>query len=256
VRLAQAEYDRSNKASDAPQAIALEQATLDLQMAEAAYDRVVNGPRSADLAPLRANIESAQAQVALAQAQVDQATSLVAQAEAAAAQARAGQETARAQTAQAQAQVDRLKAGPTAEEIAVAEAAVGQAREAMATAQAMQDRALLKAPFDGTAGLIYVREGEQVIPGQAVMALGDLTTLRVETTDLDEVDVARVASGQQVDLTFDALPEKVLAAHVVQVAPMSTPGQTATTYKVIIEFDETDPRLRWGMTAFADIFVK
>jgi hypothetical protein len=36
---------------------------------------------------------------------------------------------------------------------------------------------------------------------------------------------------------------------------MSTPGQAATSYAVIIEFEETHPALRWGMTAFADISV-
>jgi multidrug resistance efflux pump len=88
------------------------------------------------------------------------------------------------------------------------------------------------------------------------LVLGDLTTLQVETTDLDEIDVARVQPGQRADLTFDALPEKVLAGRVVRIAPMSTPGQGATTYKVVVEFEETDPALRWGMTAFVDIAVE
>jgi hypothetical protein len=37
---------------------------------------------------------------------------------------------------------------------------------------------------------------------------------------------------------------------------MSTPGQTSTTYKVVILFEEADPALLWGMTAFADIEVE
>ena len=57
------------------------------------------------------------------------------------------------------------------------------------------------------------------------------------TTDLDEVDIARVQTGQQVDLTFDALPDKVLRGRVARVAPMSTRGQTATTYTVLVEFE-------------------
>jgi len=120
----------------------------------------------------------------------------------------------------------------------------------------MLGETVLTAPFDGTVGLIHIRQGEEVMPGQPVLVMGDLTTLRVETTDLDEIDVARVEPGQRADLTFDALPEKVLSGQVVSVAPMATPGQSATTYRVIIEFDETDPALRWGMTAFVDIWVK
>jgi hypothetical protein len=37
---------------------------------------------------------------------------------------------------------------------------------------------------------------------------------------------------------------------------MSTPGQAATSYTVIIEFDEVEPVLRWGMTAFVAIQVE
>jgi multidrug efflux pump subunit AcrA (membrane-fusion protein) len=256
VRLAQAEYDRTNKSSDTPEALVLEQATLDLKMAEADYDRLLAGARTSDLAPLRAGIEAAQSQVTLAEAQAAQAKSQVTQAEAALAQASAGLEAAQAQTAQAQAALDRLRAGATAEQVAVAEAAVAQSQEALLTTQAMLDQATLTAPFDGTTGLIYFREGEEVTPGEVVMALGDLSTLRVETTDLDEIDVARVEPGQRVDLTFDALPNKVLVGRVDRVAPMSTPGQTSTTYKVVILFEEADPALLWGMTAFADIEVE
>jgi HlyD family secretion protein len=256
VRLAQAEYDRIGGASNTPQALALEQATLDQEMARAEYERLVSGPRPSDLAPLRADVEVARSQVALAQAQVAQAQSQVAQARAAVAQAQAGVRAVEAQVAQAQATLDRLRAGPTPEEIAVAQAAVTRARESLATARAMLAQTTLVAPFDGTVSLIQVRQGEEVMPGQQVLMLGDLATIQVETTDLDEIDVARIRPGHQVDLTFDALPEKVLVGHVARIAPMAVPGQTATTYKVVVELEETDPALRWGMTAFVDISVR
>jgi len=120
----------------------------------------------------------------------------------------------------------------------------------------MRDQATLSAPFDGTVALIQVRAGEQVLPGTPVLMLGDLRALQVETTDLDEVDVARVQSGQRVALTFDALPDKVLAGRIVRIAPMAVRGQGATTYTAVIAFDEIDPALRWGMTAFVDIEVE
>jgi multidrug resistance efflux pump len=225
-------------------------------MAQADYDRVASGPRSSDLAPARAGIESARAQVLLAQAQVIQAESAVGLAEVAVEQARASKQAAEAQVAQAQAQLERAQAGSTAEDIAVAEAAVEQTRQALVSAEARLEQARLTAPFEGTVGMVYVREGEEALPSQDVLVLGDLGTLRVETTDLDEYDVARVQSGQRADLTFDALPDKVLEGRVVRIAPMATPGQSATTYRVIIEFEEVDPALRWGMTAFVDIVVE
>jgi HlyD family secretion protein len=101
-----------------------------------------------------------------------------------------------------------------------------------------------------------VREGEMLVPGQPVLTVGDLTGLRVETTDLSEVDVARVTVGQPVNVTFDAVKGKTFTGQVARIAPMSSQGQGGVNYTVIVELDQLDPALRWGMTAFTDIEVK
>ncbi len=162
---------------------------------------------------------------------------------------------AKAQMEQAKAQLDLLKAGASREQIAVAEAGVKQTQVALDTAKAQLAKMQLIAPFDGTVGTVYVREGELASPGQGIVMLGDLGSLRVETTDLSEADVARVREGQPVRLTFDALPGKTLNGKVVRIAPMSTPGQSAVNYVVTVSLDELDPALRWGMTAFVDVQV-
>jgi len=156
----------------------------------------------------------------------------------------------------AQAQLDLLRAGATSEEIAAAEASVRQNEAALAAAQVALERTEIRAPFDTTVGLIQVREGEYVAPEQSLLTVGDLSTLRVETTDLDEIDVARVAVGQKVDVTFDALPERVFTGHVTRISPMAGPGGGGVNYTVIIELDEVDSRILWGMTAFVDIDVQ
>ena len=149
-----------------------------------------------------------------------------------------------------------MKAGPTTEQIAVAEANAAQMRAAAELAQAALDKTRLVAPFGGTVGGVYARAGEMFSAGQAVLSLGDLTVLRVETTDLSEVDVARVTVGQPVNVTFDGLPGKTLQGRVTRIAPMSSSGQGGVNYTVIVELDQLDPALKWGMTAFADIQVK
>jgi multidrug efflux pump subunit AcrA (membrane-fusion protein) len=170
--------------------------------------------------------------------------------------ARANLAAAEAGKARAQAQLDLLKAGATQEQIAVAEASVAQAQVAVDLAQAALDKLQLKAPFAGTVGNVYARVGEMLTPGQTVLALGDLTGMRVETTDLSEVDVARVTVGQPVNVTFDAIKGKTLTGKVTRIAPMSSQGQGGVNYSVIVELDQLDPALRWGMTAFTDIQVK
>jgi multidrug resistance efflux pump len=163
---------------------------------------------------------------------------------------------AKAQLEQAKAQLDLLKAGATAEQIAVAEAGVKQAQVAVDTAQAQLDKLQLIAPFDGTIGTVTVRSGELAQPGQPIVTLGDLGSLRVETTDLSETDIARVHEGQPARVTFDALPGKTIGGKVTRLAPMSTPGQSAVNYIVTVALDEIDPALRWGMTAFVDVQIE
>ena len=150
------------------------------------------------------------------------------------ARAAANINAAKAQMEQAKAQLDLLKAGATAEQIAVAEAGVKQAQVAVDTAKAQLDKLQLIAPFDGTIGTVYVRSGEVAQPGQSIVTLGDLGSLRVETTDLSETDVARVKEGQPVKVTFDALPGKTISGKVTRIAPMSTPGQSAVNYIVTV----------------------
>jgi HlyD family secretion protein len=170
--------------------------------------------------------------------------------------ARAAVDAAQAQRDAAQARLDQTMAGATQEQLAVAEANVAQAQAAADLAQANLDKLQLIAPFSGTVGNVYAHEGELLAAGQTALALGDLSSLRVETTDLSEVDIARVAVGQPVNVTFDALKGQTLQGRVTRIAPMSSASQGGVNYTVIVELDQFDPALRWGMTAFTDIQIK
>ena len=162
---------------------------------------------------------------------------------------------AEAQRNVAAAQLAQLQAGPAEQEIRLAETDVAQAQLALEEAQLALERSERRAPFDGTVGMVQVREGEQIRQGDPLLALGDLSTLRVETTDLDEIDVARVEVGQSVDVTFDAFPDRVFTGRITRIDPMAALGGGGVTYTTIIALDELAPEIRWGMTAFVDIDV-
>ncbi len=160
------------------------------------------------------------------------------------------------------AQLELLKSGVLSEDVALAEAAVAQAKVALKAAkialeagQVALARTEIVAPFAGTITRVDVRRGEFVAPGQPLITLGDLSTLRIETTDLDEIDVARIAVGQAATLTFDALSDLTLAGHITRIASMAEPGAGGVNYTVIIDPGELPPQIRWGMTVFIDIDV-
>ncbi len=154
-----------------------------------------------------------------------------------------------------QAQLDALKVGASAEEIAAAEAEIQQAEVALAKAEVALERTEISAPIAGSVGMTQVRENELIAPNRTLITLGDLSTLRVETTDLDEIDVARVEPGQQAEVTFDAAPDQVFTGRVARIYPMAESAGGGVNYTAIIELEELDPAIRWGMTAFVDIML-
>lgn len=172
-----------------------------------------------------------------------------------AAQVRAAQaavEIAAAQRDAAQAQFDLAQAGATAEEIAVAEVGVAEAETALDAARAALDQATLRAPTAGTVAALEINPGETALQDQAVLTLADLSHLRVQTTDLSERDVAKVAVGQPATVRVEPLGVS-LAGRVVEIASQATAIGGDVVYAVVIELDEQPVGLRWGMSAEVEI---
>jgi HlyD family secretion protein len=245
---AQAAYDRvkgSPNIQMLPEALALEQATIALEAAQALYDALFEGATADEKRAAAAQVEAAQVQVVQAG---DQALSACAQV----GQASAAVEAARAQQTQAEQQLSLLKEGPTAEQIAAASAQVAQAEAAVQVVRVALEQAELRAPFAGTISDVAISPGETVAPGQVVVALTDLSRLQVETTDLSERDVAQVALGQMAIVYVEALGEEI-EGRVVGIAPQSTTIGGDVVYTVYVELGEQLPGLRWGMSADVEI---
>jgi multidrug resistance efflux pump len=168
-----------------------------------------------------------------------------------------------AEVALAQAQADEaarqwgiLQAGPDPDQVALAEERIANAQAQLAAAEAALENfdpdLSLYAPFSGTVAELYIETGEWVSPGIPVLLLANIGQLRVETTDLNEIDVAQIEIGDQAAVTFDALVDVEVTGVVVRIADKAAAG-SGVNYKVVIELAEIPPNLRWGMTAFVDI---
>ena len=127
-----------------------------------------------------------------------------------------------AQVASAEAALDKLLAGATPEDIVMAEARVQSAVAALDSARVALTESQVFAPFDGQVGAVNVRPGEQLEPGAYAILLGNTAQMHVETTDLRETDVVRVEVGMSVEVTFDALPDRIFTGTVTHVAPVSS----------------------------------
>ena len=227
--------------------------------AQAQLNLAAAGASSQDIAAAQAMVSAAQGQVTMAEAGVQAAEVGVAQAETAVsdvAVAEAQLQIAQGQFVQADAQLNHLQAGATPEEIAGLEAQVIQAEAALAQAQTALERATLRAPFAGTVGIVHLNQGESVIPGAPVLVVGDVSALRVETTDLNEVDAAQVGLESAITLSFDALPGSTIEGEILRISPMASSGQGGTNFTAVIDMTNPPETLRWGMTAFVDIEIE
>ncbi|MFN9046055.1 MAG: efflux RND transporter periplasmic adaptor subunit [Betaproteobacteria bacterium] len=88
---------------------------------------------------------------------------------------------------------------------------VAEAQVALALAQVQRMRVL--APFDATAGLKLVNEGDYVRDGADIVPLEDLNALTVRFA-LPERYADRVRPGQPVELTVDAIPGRSFKGRV------------------------------------------
>ncbi len=231
-------------------------AEKDLTQAQVTYDKA----RQDEITQIR----DAEAQLADAQQQLDALSNPTSndlvQAQASVDQARATLQkqrqggtkadvtAAQANVDQAQANLAKLTAPATATDLQVQQASVAQAQQALKQAQLKLEQATLTAPFAGIVTAVNISRGSSVSTSAAAVSLIDRSTLHVDMA-LSENDVARVAAGQPVTLTIDALSDWTAKGTISYIAPAATTTNGVVTYLVRVGFPDNDTRVKVGMTA-------
>jgi HlyD family secretion protein len=78
--------------------------------------------------------------------------------------------------------------------------------------------------------------------------LVDFSAWVLETDDLTELEVVKVALGQSVSITLDALPDQIITGKVIAINPRYEDRRGDVTYTVTIALDNPAEAARWGMT--------
>jgi multidrug efflux pump subunit AcrA (membrane-fusion protein) len=146
-------------------------------------------------------------------------------------------------------------AGPDPDDVALAEAQVADAEAQLVAAKEILANLELTAPFDGVISEVYINPSEWVAPGTTLLLLANLEGLQVKTTDLSEIDVAKIKVGDTAMVSFDAFPDLTVEGTVIRIAPKADTS-AGINYPVTLELNEIPTELRWGMTAFVDIPFK
>ncbi len=156
-------------------------------------------------------------------------------------------EIALARLQDAQREWERVKEGPNKDDIIAAEARV-------AAAEATVGQGWLESPINGTITRALPKVGDAVEIGDAGFRIDDLSQLSV-LVEISEVDINRVAVGQNAELTFDAIGAKIYNGQVTEVSAVGVDSGSGVVFEVSLIIKDPDEQVRPGMTAAVNIVV-
>ncbi len=165
-------------------------------------------------------------------------------------------QAARANLENMQKEFEALTGGKDSGDMAIARARYETARANLEAARAALSSTELRAPFDGVVLSLDLSVGDMAPAGVPLAFLADTSTWTVETKDLAEIDIARVALGQPVTVKLDAFPDEEFSGVVTEIDPVGREYLGDMTYMVTVTLDEADERFKWNMTAVVRIDTK
>jgi HlyD family secretion protein len=143
-------------------------------------------------------------------------------------------------------------------QLAVAEAAVKQAQAALEAAELDLTYTVIKSPIDGIVISRQVEAGQRVNASMSIPVIfliaQDLTKMQVDA-NVSEADIGGMTEGKDVTFTVDAYPGERFQGKIRQVRNAPVSVQNVVTYDVVVGVDNSDLRLKPGMTANVSITV-
>ena len=223
---------------------AVAQAKAALDSATASRDHVYAGVRAEEIAALAAGIAKAKATLDYTQAQLVRTAALAHSnnaAQQALDQAENDVTAAGADVAEAQANLAAATAGPTREERLIADAQVKAAASGLALLERRLDKTILRAPADGVVTVVVAEVGENIRPGQPVLAIEE-TGKRWLSFNVREDMLRGLTVGSNVDVARSGTRETIPAV-VTELVPL---GSFATwqAERAVGDHDRSTLRLR------------
>lgn len=148
-----------------------------------------------------------------------------------------------------------LSEGPDPDEVDLAQARLDNAQAQLSAVQTRLQNLELRAAIAGEIVSLNLKSGEVVNPAQTQVVLADLSSWKIETTDLTEKDVALLSPGMQATITLNAFPDQVIQGEIEAIALFGEERRGSVTYMIRLNFDAGELPVRWEMTAFIDILL-
>ncbi|MBM4417737.1 MAG: HlyD family efflux transporter periplasmic adaptor subunit [Chloroflexi bacterium] len=244
VQKAQSDYDRIAHRPDvaaSAQALALQQATADLNAAQARYNLATAPPRPEESAAAERTVESALAALRSAEARAAQlkAGPLPADRDAADASVRLAQANLDAAKADLEAKVLAAGLSTANFDVQIAQKQVDLAKVNLRTLEEQLQKSQLVAPFDGLVTSASGREGDVIQAYTPVVVLANPTSILV-ALEVAQQDLGKVALGQATTLTLDVFRGKTFPSKVIGLPNASAGPQPAALARTV-KLDFTPP---------------
>ena len=143
------------------------------------------------------------------------------------------------------------------------EARVAEYNRQIAKYQAAMAATTIRTPEDGIimfakdwSGKTYGKDSDINIWRPLIATLPDMS-VAISETYVREIDIAKIALGDSVRITIDALLDKVFWGKVIYIATIGEDHKDfdMKAFKVMIRFDRSDKDMKPGMSANNDIVV-
>jgi HlyD family secretion protein len=162
-------------------------------------------------------------------------------------------------TAIAQREVAKAQLESARSQVESNRAQVEQARAGLKVADTNLRYTTIRSPVNGIVISRNVDVGQTVAASLQAPTLftiaKDLTRMQVDT-NVSEADIGRVVKDQDATFTVDAYPDKTFRGKVSEIRNAPTTVQNVVTYDVVIQVDNTDLRLKPGMTANVSVQIE
>lgn len=156
---------------------------------------------------------------------------------------------AQAALVQAQAGLQLVQTPPRPEDVDAAKAAVATAEAALEAAQSAYSNTVIVAPIAGTVTAINAKVGQSASPGAPEISMISQGNFQVDFY-VSEDDVGKIKTGDAAQVTLDAYGSGVIFPATVAVIDQSTTMvNNVPSYKVTLEFNNNDDRIKSGMNA-------
>jgi HlyD family secretion protein len=146
----------------------------------------------------------------------------------------------------------KVTAAPRDNDIKILQSQIAASRAQVELLSAQIADGVLAAPANGQISDVNGQSGEIAPVSGSLIVLVPDSIMTIDAA-IPEMEIARIASGNQCNITFDAFPGQQFSGKVTRIDPSQTVVAGVVYYEIAVSLDDQNGAIKPGMTANLDI---